>query len=262
MRRYMIIFGLFVQTEVQRELEYRANLLMEVLQMLMVIGSSVGAVLVLFSYTTVLNSWTLPQMLVLLGVYYLVQGVEEMVFQPSVTQMMEHVRQGTLDFTLLKPADSQFLLSLRQWNIVQIAQVLLGVIVMGIGIGQIGQALTVGTVFAFLVTLACGLILVYSVLLVLATLSFWFVRVDNILAVFWAFMDAGRFPVDVYPGWLRVTLSTVVPIGIAVTVPAQAIANRLDGVSFLATVGGTALACVLSSWFWRVGLRNYTGASA
>jgi ABC-2 type transport system permease protein len=262
MRRYLIILRLFVRTEVQRELEYRANLLMEILQMVMVIGSSVGAVLVLFTYTSSLNSWTLPQMLVLLGVYYLVQGIEEMVFQPSVTQMMEHVRLGTLDFTLLKPANSQFLLSLRQWNVVQIAQVTLGAAVMAIGVGQVGNAVTFQTVLAFLVTLACGLILVYSVLLVLATLSFWFVRVDNILAVFWAFMDAGRFPVDVYPGWLRITLSTVVPIGIAVTVPAQAIANRLDLVGFLATLAGTAFAWLFSSWFWRVGLRNYTGASA
>src|ERR1035437_877542 len=58
MRRYLIILGLFVRTEVQREIEYRANLLMEVVQMLLVVGSSVGAVLVLFSYTTALNSWT------------------------------------------------------------------------------------------------------------------------------------------------------------------------------------------------------------
>jgi ABC-2 type transport system permease protein len=262
MRRYLIILGLFVRTEVQREIEYRANLLMEVVQMLLVVGSSVGAVLVLFSYTTALNSWTLPQMLVLLGVYYLVQGVEEMVFQPSVTQLMEHVRQGTLDFTLLKPANSQFLLSLRQWNIVQVAQILLGASVLVYGIGQIGNAVSVESFLGFLITLTCGLLLVYSVLLVLATLSFWFVRVDNILAVFWAFMDAGRFPVDVYPGWLRVTLSTVVPIGIAVTVPAEAIANRLDLIGFLAILGGTVIAWLFSGWFWRVGLRNYTGASA
>jgi ABC-2 type transport system permease protein len=262
MPRYLIILGLFIRTEVQRELEYRANLLMEILQMVMVVSSSVGAVLVLFSYTSSLNSWTLPQMLVLLGVYYLVQGIEELVFQPSVTQLMEHVRRGTLDFTLLKPANSQFLLSLRQWNIVQIAQVTLGAVVMAIGVGQVGNYVTVLTVLAFLISLACGLILVYSVLLVLATLSFWFVRVDNILAVFMAFMDAGRFPVDIYPGWLRITLSTVVPIGIAVTVPAQAIANRLDLVGFLATLTGTAFAWLFSSWFWRVGLRNYTGASA
>ena len=262
MRRYGRIVARFAQTEIQRELEYRANLALEIVQMLMVIASSVGAVLVLFSYTSAINGWTLPQMIILLGVFYLVQGVEEMVFQPSVTQLMEHVRQGTLDFTLLKPANSQFLLSLRQWNVVQIAQILLGAIVLSTGVARVGAVVPLVAGLAFVVTLVCGLILVYSVLLVLATLSFWFVRVDNILAVFWAFMDAGRFPVDVYPGWLRVTLSTVIPIGIAVTVPAQALVSRLDLVGFLTTVVGTAVAWVFSGWFWRVGLRNYTGASA
>ena len=108
----------------------------------------------------------------------------------------------------------------------------------------------------------CGFGLIYALLLALSTFAFWFVRVDNLMALYWSFMDAGRFPVDVYPGWLRVTLSSAVPIGIAVTVPAQVIAGRLDplGLGFL--VLGTVAAFLLASWFWRIGLRSYTGASA
>jgi ABC-2 type transport system permease protein len=88
------------------------------------------------------------------------------------------------------------------------------------------------------------------------------VRVENLLAIFWSFIDAGRFPVDLYPGWLRVTLSTIVPIGIAVTVPAQAIAGRLDLVGLVSMVLGTILVWLFAAWFWRIGLQNYTGASA
>jgi len=98
--------------------------------------------------------------------------------------------------------------------------------------------------------------------LTLVTLAFWFVRVDNIMAIFWAFTDAGRFPIDLYPGWLRVTLATVVPIGIAVTVPAEAISGRFSLETFGAMLAGTALAVGFASWFWRRGLRSYTGASA
>lgn len=113
-----------------------------------------------------------------------------------------------------------------------------------------------------MLTLICGLGLVYSLLLVLCTLAFWFVRIENLLAIFWSFIDAGRFPVDIYPGWLRLTLSTVVPIGIAVTVPAQAVAGRLDAVGLAAMVLGSAAVWLFAAWFWRVGRRNYTGASA
>ena len=243
-------------------MQYRFNLLLEIMQIVVVSSTSVAAVLILFSYTTVMNGWTLPQMIVLLGVYYVVQGVEELVFQPSFQRFMEHVRMGTLDFILLKPASGQFLVSFRHFQTLQTIQVLVGVVIVGIGLARLGQDLTVGNAFAFVVTLTAGFALIYALLMVLSTLCFWVVRVDNILAIFWAFIDAGRFPVDIYPGWLRFTMSTVVPVGIAVTVPAQAIAGRLDPVGIATTAVGALVAWLFASWFWHQGLRRYTGASA
>ena len=190
------------------------------------------------------------------------RGTIEAIFQPSFNEMMEQVRLGTLDFTLLKPANSQFLVSARRFSLVQITQILLGFVVMLAGLGRLGQAITPLNALGFLVVLGCGLILVYSILLILATTSFWFVKVDNIMVIFWAFTDAGRFPVDIYPGWLRITLTTVVPIGLAVTVPAEAIAGRLPPMTLIATVLGTIVVFFFASWFWRRGLKSYTGASA
>jgi ABC-2 type transport system permease protein len=260
--RYLRLFGAFVRAETQLGLEYRANLALEALNELVIVLTSVAAVLVLYDHTNQLNGWTLPQMLVLLGVYYLVQGAQAMVFEVSFERFMEHVRLGTLDFILVKPVNSQFMVSVRHVQVAQIAQVGLGFFVLAVGLVQVGERLSLPAALGFALTLVCGLTLVYCLLLVLSTLSFWFVRVENILAIFWAFLDAGRFPVDVYPGWLRVTLSTVVPIGIAVTVPAQAIAGRLDPLGLLGTLLGSAAAWLFSSWFWRRGLRTYTGASA
>jgi ABC-2 type transport system permease protein len=260
--RYLRLFAAFVRAEAQLGIEYRANLALEALNELVIVVTSVAAVLVLYDHTTQLNGWTLPQMLVLLGVYYLVQGAQAMVFEVSFERFMEHVRLGTLDFTLLKPANSQFMVSVRHVQVAQLAQLALGVVVLAAGLAQVGEDVSPLEALGFALTLACGLVLVYCLLLVLSTLSFWFVRVENILAIFWAFLDAGRFPVDVYPGWLRVTLSTVVPIGVAVTVPAQAIAGRLELPGLLTLVAGTLVAWWFAAWFWRRGLRSYTGASA
>jgi ABC-2 type transport system permease protein len=260
--RYLRLFAAFVRAETQLGLEYRANLALEAVNELVIVVTSVAAVLVLYDHTTQLNGWTLPQMFVLLGVYYLVQGAQAMVFEVSFERFMEHVRLGTLDFTLLKPANSQFMVSVRHVQVAQVAQVGLGFVVLAIGLAQVGERVSALDALSFAVTIVCGLALVYCLLLVLSTLSFWFVRVENILAIFWAFLDAGRFPVDVYPGWLRVTLSTVVPIGVAVTVPAQAIAGRLDLPGLLATVVGTLAAWWFATWFWRRGLQTYTGASS
>ena len=262
MIRYGRIFRAFVGAEIKNELAYRLNFVLAVVEMLLVVGTSLGAVLVLFTQASTLNGWTLPEMITLTGVYYLVQGGVNLIFAPSFEKLMEYVRLGTLDFTLLKPASSQFLVSTRHISIVRIGDSVLGFVVLGAGLVMLGQAITPWAAFTFALTLACGVAAVYSLLLTLVTLSFWFVRVDNILAIFWAFTDAGRFPIDLYPSWLRFTLATIVPIGIAVTVPAEAISGRMSPETFAGMLAGTALSVTFASWFWRRGLRSYTGASA
>ena len=262
MTRYLRIIRTFMAAELKNEMAYRLNLLLGLFEMLLVMGTSIGAVLVLYTHTSSLGGWTLPQMIALTGVYYVLQGGVNLVFSPSFEKLMEHVRMGTLDFTLLKPANAQLLLSTRHFAMIRVADLLLGLGIVAVGLFMLSENVTPWAVVSFAITLACGVMLVYALLLVLVTLSFWFVRIDNIMAIFWAFTDAGRFPIDLYPGWLRFTLATVVPIGIAVTVPAQAIAGRMPLETFFGMLIGTTIALAAASWFWRVGLRNYTGASA
>ncbi len=261
MTRYLRLLRLFFTAEVQYELEYRTNLVLDIVQTAVIMVTSVGAVLVLFSYTDVLNGWDLGAMLVLLGCFYLVQGFAELVIAPSFEKFMVHVRLGTLDFALLKPVSAQFLVTLRQFRATNLAQMGLGAVVIAVGLGRL-PSVGVSEAVGFVVALTCGFTLIYALLLALSTLAFWFVRVDNLMALYWAFLDAGRFPVDVYPGWLRLTLSSAVPIGVAVTVPAQVISGRLDFFGLAALVVGTLVAFGLASWFWHIGLRSYTGASA
>jgi ABC-2 type transport system permease protein len=262
MIRYLRMFRAFASSEFQFEMEYRGNFYLSIVEMFLVIGTSIAAVLVMFQHTTTMNGWTLPQMIVLLGVYYMIQGGVNLVFSPSFERLMEHVRAGTLDFHLLKPVNVQFLVSTRHLRVVRAADLALGLAVVIFGLVQVGAEIGVGAALLFVLSLVFGIMLVYSLLLGLVTLAFWFVRVENLLAIFWAFTEAGRFPVDVYPLWLRVSLSTIVPIGIAVTAPANVIAGRMDWIAVAVLGAGTVLAVGLASALWRWGLRSYTGASA
>jgi ABC-2 type transport system permease protein len=262
MIRNLRMFRAFASTEFQFEMEYRGNFYLGIFEMFLVIGTSIGAVLIMFGHTTTMNGWTLPQMIVLLGVYYLIQGSVSLVFSPSFERLMEHVRVGTLDFHLLKPVNVQFLVSTRHLKVVRLSDLVLGLVVVIVGLLQVGEEVGVGQALLFAISILFGVMLVYSLILSLVTLAFWFVRVENLLAIFWAFTEAGRFPIDVYPLWLRVSLSTIVPIGIAVTAPANAIAGRMDGIGVGLLGAGAVLAVVIASALWRRGLKSYTGASA
>ena len=115
---------------------------------------------------------------------------------------------------------------------------------------------------AFGVTLVAGAAIIYSFLLVLATFAFWLVRLENILVIFGSMYEAGRWPIGIYPPLLRMTLTFVVPVAFAITVPVEALVGRLE---WPVLVGSVALAIAFlvgSRWFWRLGLRHYSGASA
>ena len=134
---------------------------------------------------------------------------------------MEDVRLGTLDFTLTKPVDAQVLISVRQVEVWKLVDVVVGFVVLAVAIAQLGATVGPAEALAFLVALLAGVTIIYSFLLILATCVFWFIRLDNILNIFQSMYEAGKWPIGIYPPWLRTMLTFLVPIGFAITVPAE-----------------------------------------
>ena len=138
----------------------------------------------------------------------------------------------------------------------------MGVVVLIAALVLLGNNIGTTQALEFILMLVSGGIIVYSFWLILATLSFWFVRVENILTIFQSLYEAGRWPISLYPGWLRYGLTFVVPIAFATTVPVEAITSRLTwGTLALAVLLAAAL-FYLSRLFWRFGLKHYSGTSA
>jgi ABC-2 type transport system permease protein len=175
---------------------------------------------------------------------------------------MEDIRLGTLDFMILKPEDAQFLISVRQIAIWKLIDVLLGLVVMIVALVRLGAQFGLLQAISFGVALLAGGTIVYSFWLILATSAFWFVKTENILVIFQAMYQAGRWPVTIYPVWLQAILTFLVPITFAVTVPAQALTGRLTVQTLALAVALAVGLFLLSRWFWRFGIRFYSGASA
>lgn len=258
----MKLFAVFFRLSAMSEMAYRANFYLQLVESLLIIATYLGIVGVVFSQTDSLGGWSPAELTGLVGVYFLVMGAINLVIAPSLQRFLEDIVTGNLDYTLVKPEDAQLLVSIGEFRVWKLIDVALGVVVLVVAI--IWQAAGIGwpTALGFGVAMLAGSAIIYSFWLMLATLAFWFIRVENILQVFWSMYLAGRWPIGIYPGWLRWTLTLVVPIAFAVTVPAEAISGRA---SAAALAGAVLLAlCLLaaSRWFWRHGLKHYSGASA
>jgi ABC-2 type transport system permease protein len=244
------------------ELAYRVNFVVRLFQSLVELGTALAGLAIVFTYTDNLGGWRPDEIVALVGVYFLVGGIIGLFIQPSMEAFIESIREGTLDFTLTKPEDGQLLISIQDVEIWELIDILLGFGVLSVALVRLGERVGAGQAAAFAVMLLAGGAIVYSFWLILASLSFWFVRVENILVIFQSMYEAGRWPISLYPGWLRFGLTFLVPVAFATTVPAEALTGRLDTPTLLGALTLAAALLVASRLFWRTGVRHYSGASA
>lgn len=259
---YLRLLWIHLRLGLMNELQYRANLAVQLLQSAMNLVTSLLGLGVIFSKTDSLGGWTPTELLAIVAIYMLVSGITQLVARPSLARFMEDVRLGTLDFTLTKPVDAQALVSMRQFEVWKFTDVLVGLVVLAVATSRLGATIGRTEALAFVIALLCGVVIIYSFLFILATCVFWFVRLDNILNIFQSLYEAGRWPIGIYPPWLRSVLTFLVPVGFAVTIPAEGLIGKSSGASLLGAVALAVVMPVVARLFWRVGVRHYSGASA
>jgi len=254
------LVGTFMRVGVMNEMQYRINFFLQLIQSILTVGTGLIILAVVFSKTDELGGWSRPQLLAVMGVFTLVGGIIRTFIQPNMQRVVEDVRQGKLDFALTKPADAQILVSVREVRFWQLTDVLVGVAVLVVAMTQL--SLRWQDLFGFVVLLLCGLVSIYCFWLMLASASFWLVRMNEVQELFDGLYRAGQYPVGIYPGWLKYGLTFIVPLAFAITVPSEAITGRLSWQSVAVMIGFTIVLLVVSRWCWKRGLRRYGGASA
>ncbi len=253
---------IFLRVGILNELQYRVNFFLQLLQSGIAIGVGLVGLALVFEHTTSLGGWSRPELLAVMGVYTLMGGLIRALIQPNMTRLMEDVLSGTLDFALTRPVDPQALTSVREISLWQLVDVVVGLVVMGWAGAEMQERIGLWQALAFLAALVLGALMIYCFWLILTTGAFWVTRIDQIVELFQGVYQAGRWPVSIYPDWLRSGLTFLVPVAFAVTVPAEALTGRLTGQTLL----GAALLAVglmaFARWFWLRGLKNYSGASS
>ena len=260
--RYLKLIALFARTSLLAELEYRANFLAQALVSLSFVATTLLTTLVLYSHTERIGGWRYDEALVVSGMYVIVSGLILTVLQPNVMRIIEMVRDGTMDFTLLKPVNAQFMVSARHIKSSGLTEISAGLVLVGVALQRLNYRPDAASLVSFLVMFLLGLAMVYSIWIAMATTSFWFVKVGNLTELFSALFDTGRFPISAFRGAIRAGLTFVVPVAFITTFPAQAVLRTLEPANMALGVGMALAALALSAAFWRYAIRSYSSASS
>lgn len=258
------LIGHFMRTSFQEEAASQANFWISLLHSLLNLGTGVLGIVVLFGQVEIVHGWTFAGTLALLGVYLVASALRSLFIGPSLEAlagMDGEVWSGKLDFTLLYPVDTQFLASLHKWRLFALFDLLLGLGMLGAALSQMAQPLTLAGLAAFLLALGAGIAILYAILLAFTALVFWSPGV-LFTWIFDGVFQMARYPLGLYPGWLRLVLTWIVPVGVITTLPAQALTGTLSPGGLAGSLAlAVALVCAASLLF-RLALRRYASASS
>jgi ABC-2 type transport system permease protein len=259
--RYVNLIRIFTGASISAQMEYRANFIVSIVSAVLASGGALFGLSILTSDGQPVGGWSFREACVVVGVFTLVQGFIGACLYPNLNKIGESIRLGTMDFTLLKPIDSQFLVSTRNINVFRLSDVCIGLgVITWAAWGMPGVTLGGGAAGAAL--LGAALMLVYSIWFLLTTTAFWFVKVENITELFNGLFRAGQFPVSSFPGWVRLVFTAVVPVAFITTVPAEAIIGRLSAVNAGVSSIIALAALAFSRWMWARAIGSYTSASS
>jgi ABC-2 type transport system permease protein len=261
--RYAGIYGALWRNSVAREMSFKANFLMWVVVEVLWFALQLSFIGVLYLHTDHIGTWTKWQVVLLIGASHFIQQIFQAFFLVNCANLSELVRSGKMDFLILLPANTRFIVSLRQVDLGAFVNAASAVAVMAYAGRQMHLALSAGQVLGFLVLCIAGIVIHYSLMFLLATISFWTVRAQGIVWGYYNLFQIARMPDEAFRGLFKVVFTFALPMLLVSNVPVRLLVGKLSDPGPMLLLLGMSVVCfVVSEWGWRRSLRRYTSASS
>mgnify|MGYP001162764470 CR=1 FL=1 len=261
-KKYFQIYNLFNYTSFAIEMEYKINILIDFITAIFGLIGSIFLLSIFFDNSRLIGGWSFEQALIIQGIYTILNGVTNTWFSPNLTEIVKYIREGTLDFVLIKPVDSQFWVSFKRISPSGLIEILIGLLVLTYCININDIELTISLIFLLTTTLICSISILYSLWFLISTTTIWFVKTWNATEVLRSFLYVGRFPLNSFSFSLRIFFSTVIPITFITTIPSELILGIAPIWKIILEIIVSLTFISISRKFWKYALRFYSSASS
>ena len=261
--RYLSIYAALWKNSVAREMGFKGNFLLWIVVELLWFGLQLSFIGVLYLHTEHIGTWTKWQVVMLIGASHFIQQIFQAFFLINCTNLSELVRSGKLDFLLLLPVNTRFVVSLRQVDLGAFVNAGSAVALMAYAARQLHLAPSVTQVLGFLGLCIAGVAIHYSLMFLLASISFWTVRAQGIVWGYYNLFNIARMPDEAFRGLFKIVFTFAIPMLLVSNVPVRLLADKLASPRPILLLLGMSVVCFcVSEWGWRTSVRRYTSASS
>jgi ABC-2 type transport system permease protein len=273
---YFRVFAIFVRNSLIRDLMFPANFIIESISSIGWMAMNLALYILIYQHTDTLgsaadgNAWSKYQFFVFLATWLLIYNIVQMFFVVNAEEFSELIRTGNLDFALLKPIDTQFLISFQKVDWSAASNLGLGLFLLGYALPRLdGFTASPLAIALYPIYVVMGVMIMYSIVISLAATSVWLGRNQSLYDFWFYITNFARYPMEIYQGpvgnYLRWTLTFILPVLVVVNVPARLLAKPFQpDHAYLAVfaIVATLMSVLGSRWLFQRALLSYRSASS
>ena len=262
-KKHIKLYLKLVKFAVSLDLEYRWSFVLMVFVELGFFIITIVNTRVVFWNINEIAGWNYNQVMVLLGVNMVfAELLLGMFFVHNLRNLPNLIRNGDLDLILTKPVSSQFIVSMRRPYFAMVPSIIAGIITIYYGFIGIDEHVGFLNIFNAIIILGFGLVIAYSIGMLISTLSIWIIGGTPLIRLSEQFTFMAKIPNSAFYGFWRVFFIIVMPIAFMASFPAQALMGDIKWWWFLLGFVLSVIFIQLSSLFWNFALKKYSSASS
>ncbi len=262
MIRYLRLYAHFLRFSFSKAMEFRFDFFFRIFMDILYYGINIGFYKVIFSHTESLGGWNEQEVMVFVGGFLVVDAINMTVFANNLWQIPDYINKGELDYYLLRPVSSLFILSLRDFAANSFVNLIAAFGILAYSLAQYDGVITFGGLLLFLIMLVAGAVLRYLLRMCFLIPAFWLHTGRGLDMVFFQLNRFIERPHTIFTGAMRIMLTSILPFGIMASYPATLLIDGFSWSIFGQFVGVMILFSVIVHWFWNRGLRSYSSASS
>ncbi len=262
LKRHLEIAWHLAKTSIVTQMQYRGDFLLQLVMSVFWAAWALVPVLIVYRLRPEIGHLKEGEAMLVMAAFLIAKSVLEGIISPNMQGLVELIRRGTFDFILLKPADSQLLVSVARVVPSKLVDGGAGIALAIYALSRVEAPLSLGHLLAALVLLGAGITILYSMWLLVVSSAFWFVKMDNLSFLMGSIFDAARWPITVFRGALRAFLTFVVPVALITSFPAFAALGKLPLELGLASILIAVAFFLFTRKVWQWATRHYASASS
>jgi len=262
-RRYADVYAALWRNSVTREMGFQVNFFLWLFVELLWFALQLGFNSVIYLHTDSIGSWTKWEVVMLIGASHFVQQLFQALLLVNCAQLSELVHTGRMDFMLLLPVNTRFLVSLRHVDLGGFISAASGLAVVFYAAHRLNVTPSLAQMLSFSLLCGAAILIHYSLMFLMATISFWTVRAQGMVMAYYNLFSIARIPDAAFRGAGRVIFTLAIPMLLVASVPVKVLIDKLSSpAEIILLLTMSAVTFLGSTLVWRRALQRYSSASS